>query len=136
MVENQNLGKILLVEDEEMAQFAAEGMLKKLGCEVDVAATGHEALERLKKGFYDLILMDLGIFDMDGFNITKKIRSMGDNLLKQIPIVILTAYDHASIKKRASTLGLDDFLTKPLTLESCKAVLNKYLGKKDGQGKI
>ncbi|MFA6409175.1 MAG: response regulator [Gammaproteobacteria bacterium] len=130
MAENQSPGKILLVEDEEMAQFAAKDMLNQLGCDVDVAATGHEALEQLKRGFYDLVLMDLGIFDMDGFNITKKIRSMGDKLLKQIPIVIVTAYDHASIKKRASTLGLDDVLTKPLTLDGCKAVLNKYIRQK------
>jgi CheY-like chemotaxis protein len=95
-----------------------------------VAATGHEALEHLKRGFYDLVLMDLGIFDMDGFNITKKIRSMSDKLLKQIPLVIVTAYDHASIKRRASTLGLDDVLTKPLTLDGCKAVLNKYIRQK------
>lgn len=119
----------LVVEDEEIAQTAAKHLLSELGCQVTIANTGYEALDLIEKNFYDIVLMDLGIFDIDGLNITKKIRSMDGNI-KNTPIIAVTMYKQSSLKKRAFDLGVNDFLVKPLTLSNCKSLLDKYVKNK------
>jgi two-component system, OmpR family, aerobic respiration control sensor histidine kinase ArcB len=122
------LVKVLLVEDEEISQFAAKTVLEALGCEVDLANTGYSALEMVKNNFYDLVFMDLGIFDMDGFNVTKEIRKM-DGANKTVPIVALTGYDQKSTKNKALKIGLNDYVVKPLNMENCKNILMKFIKK-------
>ncbi|OGT07821.1 MAG: hypothetical protein A2X78_02105 [Gammaproteobacteria bacterium GWE2_37_16] len=116
----------LVVEDEEIAQTAAQHLLSELGCQVAIANTGYEALALLEHNHYDIIIMDLGIFDIDGLNITKKIRNMDGNI-KNIPIIAVTMYKQSSLKKRAFDLGVNDFLVKPLTLSNCQSLLEKYV---------
>jgi len=115
--------KILLIEDEEIAQIVARKILEDFGCMVDVATTGAEALRLFEQNSYDLILMDLYIFDMDGFNIAKSFRRMKKRF-KKTPIVALTAHTADGIRNRAKKLGFKDFINKPLTKESCETALN------------
>jgi CheY-like chemotaxis protein len=115
--------RILVVEDEELAQAIAKYYLENLGCIVDFAATGEESLRLVTKNHYDLILMDIGIFDMDGLNIAKKIRGL-NHQIKDVPIVALTVHIYESLKKRAQELNFKDYLAKPLTLEDCKKILS------------
>jgi len=117
--------KILVVEDGEIDQTVAKHFLTELGCLADIATSGHDALKIIENSTYDLIFMDLQLADIDGFNVAKRIHGMG----QQVPIVILTAFGKPSIKKRALALGLEDFISKPLTLESCQRVLSKYRNK-------
>lgn len=119
--------KVLVVEDEEISQITAKYLLGELGCVVDVIDTGYGALEKLSSNDYDIVFMDLGIFDMDGLNIAKKIRDMPGNI-KDVPIVAITMYEHDSMRKRAFALGFNDFLIKPLTEESCRGLLEKHIG--------
>ena len=122
--------KILLVEDDEFARCIALKHLNELGCLVDVADTGYGALDIITNNDdYDLILMDLGIFDLDGLNVTKKIREM-KSAAKDIPIVAVTVYLHASVRKHAMVAGVDAFITKPFTLKHCQEALEKFVYEK------
>lgn len=114
--------KVLLVEDEEIAQISTKKILEDFGCNVDIAMTGAEALRLFEQNIYDLIFMDLFIFDMDGFNIAKSFRRMKKRF-KKPPIVALTALTADSIKSRAKKLGFKEFISKPLTKERCESIL-------------
>jgi two-component system, OmpR family, aerobic respiration control sensor histidine kinase ArcB len=114
--------KILLVEDEELAQLVAKKQLEEFGCEVDVAATGAEAIRLFEKSPYDMVFMDLGIFDMDGFKVAKKFLSMRHKIAG-IPLVALTVHTSSSVKKRAFRLGFKEYINKPLTYDACKRAL-------------
>jgi len=116
---------ILVVDDEEIAQIAVGTMLERWNFHADIACTGREALEMVSKQNYNLIFMDLGISDMNGFQIIREIRNKGIH----IPIVILTGYSQDSVKKHAADLGVIDYIVKPLTLEHCKRIIEKYICK-------
>lgn len=119
--------KILIVEDVKIAQKVAILRLTELGCDVDAVETGAQALERIQTQQYDLIFMDLGLEDMEGFAVAEKIREIEKH--RHVPIIALTAHDNPDIRKECLSKGIDDFLIKPLTLEGGKRVLEKYVHK-------
>ena len=119
--------RALVVDDEEIAELHAMHLLTELGCEVDSAKTGYDALAKVDNSQYGIIFMDLGLFDIDGFNVAKAMK--GKEHLQDVPIVALTAYPQKSVRKKAFSLGFSDFLLKPLTLESCKLLLKKFIKK-------
>ena len=110
--------KILLVEDIELAQIIARHMLKSLHCDVDVASTGMEAIQKARDNQYDYILMDLGLPDMDGFTAAEKIHEFS-----HVPIIALTAHVEAQYKEKALASGMQDFLTKPLDEKAVRELL-------------
>lgn len=124
--------KILVVEDDEMSQIVAKEVLEKLGCHVDIASTGTEGVRFFEENDYDLLFVDLGIFDMDGFNVAKKIKSSTKKKTKKVPLIALTEHEADSIKKRAKKFGFKDYLIKPLSEEACLRVFDLYItaGKK------
>jgi CheY-like chemotaxis protein len=117
--------KVLLVEDDELAQIAAKFYMEKLQCDPDIAETGKEAIQFAKRRHYDIIFMDLGILDMDGFTITETIRHL-HNTNSKVPIIVLTAHLDKSFEKRAKVVGCDDYLVKPLNLEKLDEILQRY----------
>lgn len=123
---NNNNRKVLVVDNEELSRSAAQVYLERLGCSVDIAPTGEEAIRLVQKNIYDLVLMDLGLFDMDGLNVAKRIREMGDQI-KEMPLIAVTRYTLKSLRKRAKELGFRDYIIKPLNLELCKEILDKLL---------
>lgn len=120
--------KILLVEDMKIAQKIASLRLAELGCDVDTAETGTQALELINKRKYDLIFMDLGLEDMDGLTVTETIRKM-EGQGSHVPIVALTAHEAEDIKENCFRVGMNDFLVKPLTVTNGRAILEKYIAK-------
>jgi PAS domain S-box-containing protein len=117
-------GSVLLVEDNVVNQKVAQQFLKRLGCEVVIAANGAEALEMYRADTFRLILMDLQMPVMDGFTATTLIRKQqGAN--DQTPIVALTANAMAGEFERCMAAGMADFLTKPLNVERLRAVLDR-----------
>ena len=116
---------ILLVEDNLLSQKVAKIILSNFACEIDTVLSGEQALSLIRQKKYDLVLMDIGLYDIDGFEVTKKIRS--ENYSK-IPIIGLTANSISSeVKKEASSAGMNDILSKPLTEKKCKTIFKKYL---------
>jgi len=120
---------ILLVEDNKLAQKMAAMALKSLGCEIHTANTGAEAITQFKARSYDLIFMDLGLPDMDGYTVTETIRELEKKRQTRTPIVALTAHTEDEFRQNAKKAGMDDFLAKPLTKAKAADMLAKYLTK-------
>lgn len=118
---------ILLVEDNKVNQLVAEKFLNKWGVDVTIAENGQEAVDIVKKESFSLILMDLQMPVMDGYEATQEIRNMGI----ETPILALTASVRIGQKKRAMRVGMNDFLVKPLTPSDLYSKLAKYISKGD-----
>lgn len=120
-------GKLILVaEDNEINQKVIRQQLTLLGYALDVAANGREALHRWESGDYALILTDLHMPEMDGYQLTRTIRS-GETAMHQIPIIALTANALKGEAEKCRALGMNDYLSKPAQLEQLRAVLEKWL---------
>ncbi|MDM7859467.1 aerobic respiration two-component sensor histidine kinase ArcB [Alteromonas sp. ASW11-36] len=113
---------ILLVEDIELNVMVAKALLEKLGQRVDVAMTGQEAIDKVRSHTYDLILLDIQLPDMNGFEVAKTLHE--EDLVIQTPIVALTAN---VIKKREEYLqnGMDDIIAKPIKKSRVIEVFNE-----------
>lgn len=120
---------ILLVEDNDINRLYAGSILKMWGCPFDTAENGEVAIEKFKNSHFDLILMDIQMPVMDGFETTKAIRQWNSEKSK-IPIVALTANATQKDVEKCISLGMNDCLTKPFTQEDLLKVLDKYLGNK------
>jgi signal transduction histidine kinase/ActR/RegA family two-component response regulator len=103
--------RVLLVEDNAVNQMLAMGMLQKLGCVADLARDGEEALDKVRRVEYDVVLMDMQMPRMDGLTATRAIRSM--SLRRQPHIVALTANAMESDRELCLAAGMNDFLAKP-----------------------
>jgi PAS domain S-box-containing protein len=105
--------RILLVEDNTMNQKLAMRFLQRWGADVVLAANGREAIEKITESPFDLVLMDLQMPEMDGFEATRIIRNMEDPHLAKIPIVALTASALLEVQKDVLDAGMNDYITKP-----------------------
>ena len=121
--------KILLVEDTKIAQAMVIRVLCKVNCDVDVANTGTEAINYFKQNIYDMVLMDLGLSDMDGFSAVENIRAFERNncRARPTPIIALTAHEGDHIETTCLDHEMNDILIKPLTEEKAKGILEKYV---------
>ena len=117
--------RILVAEDNAINQKVVFAMLNGLGCNVDIASNGVEAVARWRAGVYDLILMDCQMPMMSGFEATEEIRrAEGD---AHIPIIAMTAQAYAQDRERCLRCGMDEHLAKPLTKGELKSVLARWL---------
>jgi two-component system sensor histidine kinase/response regulator len=120
-------GRLLLVaEDNEINQQVIERQLAVLGFRADVVANGREALERWKSGHYALLLTDLHMPDMDGYDLARTIR-LEEEGGQRIPIVALTANAVRTEADRCRAAGMDDCLSKPVSLDHLRVALDKWL---------
>ena len=111
---------ILLVEDNELNREIAEELLKQYGFLVDIAENGAEAVEKVKNsapGTYDLVLMDIQMPVMNGYEATEQIRALEDPALAKIRILAMTANAFDEDRKKALKCGMDGFLSKPIVME-------------------
>ncbi len=119
---------ILLVEDNPVNQEVAHSMLEALGCRVDTAFEGGEALRAMQDKKYRLVLMDCHMPGMDGFGATQEIRRLElEQGRSPIPIIALTADVQAGIVERCHAAGMNDYLCKPFSLAQLKTVVEKWL---------
>jgi PAS domain S-box-containing protein len=117
---------ILLVEDNDINRLYAGSILKTSGCQLEVAENGLVALGKLKSSKIDLILMDIQMPVMDGFEATKAIRSGGPPF-SNLPIIALTANTTPKVIERCAAAGMNAHLGKPFTPAELFVVLEKYL---------
>lgn len=121
----------MLVENNKLAQLGAKINLTEMGCEVDIVSTGQEALSITAQKIYDIVFMDIGLDEMDGFEVTKLIRNqIGKN--SKTPIVALTAHADIDFKEQASKAGMDDFIVKPISIKTAQEIIEKYCYSKPG----
>ena len=119
-------GHVLLVEDNPVNQAVALGMLEELGCDTIVAINGQEAVERIAKDRFDLVLMDCEMPVMDGFEATSAIRSMPSGG-HDLPIIALTANAVDGDRERCIESGMQDYLSKPISVEQLHDTLKRWL---------
>lgn len=119
-------GRVLLVEDNVVNQAVALGMLEELGCDTVVAVNGQQAIERFTMEEFDVILMDCEMPVMDGFSATAAIRDLAKDS-KKVPIVALTANAVDGDRERCLAAGMQDYLSKPISVETLHATLKKWL---------
>ena len=119
--------KLLLVEDNLIAQKVATMILTSLGCELQLAIDGESAIEMFQtnKNGYDFVFMDLGLPGISGLDTTREIRKLETNL-SPVPIVALTANYDSSAAAICLQAGMNDFMLKPLSTEKAIAILNKF----------
>jgi len=123
-----NRGRILLADDNITNQQVAQGILKKLGLRTDAVANGEEVLKALATIPYDLVLMDVQMPEMDGFEATRRIRDPRSNVVDhQVPIVALTAHAMQGDRERCLQAGMNDYLSKPVSPQSLIDVLERWL---------
>ena len=120
--------KLLAVEDDEMNRDMLVRRLKKLGYEVGEAATGREALSKLKEGNYDLVLLDILMPDLDGFQTLEFMKA--DPRLRHIPVIMLTALDDVESNVRCIEAGAEDYVAKPFNPVILRARISASLEKK------
>jgi len=117
--------RVLLAEDNTVNQTVARRMLEKLGCRVDVATNGKEALAMIDQFSYDLVLMDCQMPEMDGFEATREIRGRCEGK-KKLPVVALTARAMEGDREACLAAGMDDYIGKPLKSADLETALRKW----------
>ncbi|WP_456380676.1 EAL domain-containing protein [Thiolapillus sp.] len=120
--------KILLAEDNKVNQEVATSMLIAMGCKVDLARNGKEAVQAFGKTNYDLILMDCHMPEMDGFDATSEIRQLEQEQgRKPIPIIALTADVQKGVKERCLAAGMNGYQSKPFKQQQLATLLQQWL---------
>ncbi|OHE73759.1 MAG: hypothetical protein A2Y14_02810 [Verrucomicrobia bacterium GWF2_51_19] len=118
--------KILLAEDNPVNQFTASMMLEELGCRVDVVCDGQLALGAYEREPYDLIFMDGHMPNMDGYEATKAIRDLEKDTGKHIFIVAMTANALSGEREHCFSVGMDEYMSKPYTLQDIQNLLVRF----------
>lgn len=119
---------LLLVEDNKINQYVALSILKKFHLEADVAENGVQALEMLRKKEYDLVLMDIQMPEMDGFETAQHIRQADSGVLQpDVPIVAMTADASKEDRDKCLAAGMNDYIPKPVNRERLLSVLQQQL---------
>lgn len=116
---------ILLVDDDVLNQFFAQAILEKLGMRVTVADSGAAAIQQAQQQDFAMVLMDVSMPGMDGYETTRQIRQFKP--AAALPIIALTAHAIEGERERCFTAGMDDFLSKPYQLRDLQQILQRWL---------
>ncbi|MBL0103516.1 MAG: response regulator [Bacteroidetes bacterium] len=131
---------VLIVEDNKVNQLLVKNMLRKFGFEhLDTAFNGRKAIELLRENTYDIVLMDIQMPEMDGYEITKEIRTRIRKEMRNVPVVAITADASEKEKIKAKEVGMNDYIVKPYTPEELFSVISKFvkpLPRKEGSSTV
>jgi len=117
--------RILVVDDNNVNQLVARSMLSRMGLACDLVNNGREALDALLLRDYDCVLMDCQMPEMDGYAATRAHRAREQG--RRTPILAMTAHAMAGDREKCLEAGMDDYLTKPITMEQLRSALARYL---------
>jgi PAS domain S-box-containing protein len=122
--------RILVVEDNIINQKLALRLVEKFGYQTGAAVNGREALKALEEDSYDIVLMDVQMPEMDGFEATKQIRDPHSKVRNHgIPIIAMTAFAMKEDRERCLEAGMDDYVDKPIDPEKFRTIIEKYVKK-------
>jgi len=125
--QDQFTGRVLVVEDNVVNQRLARRLIEKLGCHVDLAVNGEEAVTAVRRRSYELVLMDCQMPVMDGFDATRRIRV--EESRYHTPIVAMTASAMRGDRERCLEAGMDDYIAKPIKVSELQAVVKRWCSK-------
>jgi two-component system, OmpR family, response regulator len=123
MTESDRIPQVLVVDDEPNIRELLQVALKFHGCSVLTAANGKDALRQAESGQPDLIVLDVMLPDMDGFEVCRRLRAAGN----EVPVIFLTARDTSSDTVTGLAIGGDDYVTKPFSVEALVARVRAVL---------
>ena len=127
MVNRTTPFRILVVDDNETNQVVACKFLQKLGCQVEVARNGREAVDSIARATYDAVLMDCEMPVMNGYEATQEIRRQEQITTRHLHIIALTGHASSEDEQKCRQAGMDDVVTKPITLPTLRATLERLL---------
>lgn len=125
--------RVLVVEDNALNQKVCRAMLEHQGFAVDVADDGTAGINAVANGDYDVVLMDIHLPNMDGIQATKGIRALEGHKSKT-PIIAVTAHAMVGDRERYLAAGMDDYVSKPVTMASLTEVIRRWHAKDAGNG--
>lgn len=117
--------KVLVVDDLRLARRAACDIFKKFNCKINIVSSGNEALQNVLIQHYDIMFIDIQLPDISGFEVAKTIRTLQRKF--RIPLIAVTTNSNEGLELETKAAGFDDFLLKPLSIESVRHILNKHL---------
>lgn len=117
--------KILIAEDNKINQIVARKILEKENFEVEIVETGKQAVDAVQTGNYSFVFMDIQMPEMDGYEATRKIRELEKDTGKHIPIIALTASAMEKDREKCLSVGMDEYLPKPIEKEELLRILKK-----------
>ena len=123
MTDSDRIPRVLVVDDEPNIRELVEVALKFHGCTVTTASGGHDALRQAEASRPDLIVLDVLMPDMDGFEVCRRLRAAGN----EVPVIFLTARDTSSDTVTGLAIGGDDYVTKPFSVEALVARVRAVL---------
>ena len=126
------MARILLVEDNEMNRDMLSRRLERKGYQVDLAVDGRQGVDKAKTLAYDLVLMDMSLPEIDGWEATRELRS--DPATKALPIIALTAHAMSGDREKALEAGCDDYDTKPIELSRLLGKMEALLQRSGSAG--
>lgn len=127
-VERQLRGRVLLVEDHPVNQQVARRLLERLGLRVELAGNGAEAMDKIARQTFDLVLMDCQMPVLDGYSATRRLRERERvQTVPRLPVIAMTAHAMAGDRERCLDSGMDDYLTKPLDRTLLADTLARWL---------
>jgi CheY-like chemotaxis protein len=118
--------RVLLAEDQKINRKIVIGLLAKFKWEIDEAVDGQQAYEKATTNDYDVVLMDVQMPKVDGYEATRKIRVFEKDKNKHIPIIAMTAHAMKGDKEKCLAAGMDHYLTKPINVEEVVKIINQY----------
>jgi CheY-like chemotaxis protein len=121
--------RVLLAEDNLINQKVAQALLERLGCVVEIAPNGKEAVDRLEAGGYSIVFMDVQMPVMDGYEATTRIRENERKTGTRVPIVAMTASAMAGDRDKCLAAGMDDYISKPVKKELLRTALERWAGR-------
>lgn len=124
---NLNGVRVLIAEDNKSIQQLTMAVLNQMGCEVELAENGREAIEKLKNAVYDIILMDIQMPEMDGYEATRYIRTELDIKMNKIPIIAMTAHALNDDGAKCILAGMNDYISKPFEKEVLYKKINELV---------
>jgi len=127
--QNENPLRLLLVENDAINRMVVEKVARKKGWTVTVAENGMEAVAAVKQTSFDVIVIDVQMPEMDGYEVTRIIRQMESLSNRRIPIIAMTAYALYGDREKCLDAGMDDYISKPIDLDKFVQLVNKWLSK-------
>jgi len=119
--------RILVADDNHINQKVAVSLLENIGYRADVVADGHEAIEAYRLVPYDLVLMDVQMPEMDGFEASRQIRAIEERKGRHTPIIAMTAHARQEDKEKCLAAGMDDYVSKPIKPQDLKAAIARRI---------
>ena len=119
--------KILFVDDDYNILNLLVNFLTMKGFEVDTAENGYFALKKIEEFKPDVILLDIMMPRLDGYEVCMKIRSLPDYNLARVPIIVMSALNHLNDVKKAISIGANDYIVKPINLQVLVEKINRYV---------